>query len=280
MNEYENNIILLPEYKGINAKDKEKNKIKLPKEVANAGLSIVPYPTNKLNIPQRENMKSHVIPIHPSSVIMNGKSGQGKTNLLVNLMSRPEFYGPVNGKPYFDITFLFSPTSGGGDDLVRFLQIPQKRIFTKFSNTTLNDIVSKQKKLIEEKKDLLKVPKICIIFEDIQSCKSFMNGDCFLQCFLMNRHYNMSVYLLGQSWTKTPRACRLQANNIFFFPGSKSEHRLLVEEFNPPKMSKKEFHDLVDYATADDHSFLHINMREPPKTRFRKNLDMVLELQK
>lgn len=270
----------LPKFEGINKKDKEKNKIKLPKEVKSAGLSIIPYPTNKHKIKQRPNMESHIIPTHPSSVILNGKSGQGKTNLLVNLMTRPEFYGKINGKHYYDIIFLFSPTADGGDDLVKFLDIPEKRIFSHFSNETLDDIIAKQKKLVEEKNDLTKTPKICMIFEDIQSDKKFMNSKSFLKCFIMCRHYNMSTFLLSQSFTKTPRACRLQCNNVLFFAGSKSEHKLIVEEFCPPRMSKNEFSDLVDYATEGDHDFLHINMREPPKTRFRKNLDQILELQK
>lgn len=271
---------LFEEFKGLKNKGADNNRVKLPKEVKGAGLSIVPYPTNKHKVIQRPHMKENIIPSHPSRVIFNGKSGQGKTNLLVNLLSRPEFYGKHNGKGYFDIIFLFSPTAKGGDDLVKYLDIPEKRIFSDFSTHTLDEIVAKQKKIVENADDLLKTPKLLIIFEDIQSNKKFMNSDSFLQCFIMGRHFNTSIFLLGQSWTKTPRACRLQCSNVFFFAGSKSEHRLLVEEFNPPKMSKKEFHDLINYATNENYDFLHINMHEPFKTRFRKNLDQILELKK
>jgi hypothetical protein len=278
-NEEALNMIIFPEFQGFD--EKKKRKIKLPDETKKAGLKIVPYPTNKHKIKQRPNMENHVIPTHASAVIFNGKSGSGKTNLLVNIMSRPEFYGiDGSGKPYFDIVFLFSPTANGGDDLVRFLDIPKKRIFTEFDTTALDNIIATQKDLIEEKKDITKSPKMLIIFEDIQSDKKFMNSKSFLKCFIQCRHLNISTFLLSQSFTRTPRACRLQANNIFLFPCSRSERKLLIDEFTPPRLSKREFGDLIDHATSDDHSFLHINMREMPRTRFRKNLDEILKLQR
>lgn len=245
-------------------------------------LKIIPYPTNKQSIKQRPFMKANIIPKHSSSVIFNGRSGSGKSNLLINLMTRPEFYGrtkPDNEKTqYFDIIFLFSPTADGGDDLVRFLKIPPKRIITTMDTKILDNIIQKQKDLIASK-GLEKSPKILIIFEDIQSnAGKIMNSPSFLKCFIQARHLNISTFLLGQSWTKTPRACRLQANNIFFFPSSGSEVELLVKEFCPPHTSKKVFQELVEKATGDRYNFLHINMREPPDTRFRRNLDTILKI--
>ena len=57
----------------------------LPKEVKNNKdlLKIIAYKTNKHSINQRSLMKKNIIPQHPSSVIFNGRSGSGKSNLLV-----------------------------------------------------------------------------------------------------------------------------------------------------------------------------------------------------
>lgn len=253
------------------------DKLNLPKECKTAGLSIVAFPTDKHQIKQRPNMEADIIPRHSSSCIFNGKSGSGKSQLLVNLMTRPEFYGPINKKHYFDIIYVFSPTANGGDDLIKFLKIPEKQIYTEFEPEDLDKIVNTQKAFIE-KNGLLKSPKILVIFEDIQSNKKFMNSKSFLKCFIMARHLNISSFLMSQSWTRTPRACRLQANNIFFFPGSKSEHKLLVDEFNPPRLSKVEFNQLIDHATDGSYNFLHINNRAKPEEKFRKNLDEMLKL--
>ena len=51
----------------------------------------------------------------------------------------------------------------------------------------------------------------------------------------------------------------------------------LPEEFG---IIKKEFEDLIKHATKDRYNFLHINMREPPETRYRKNLDTILSINK
>lgn len=245
-------------------------------------LKIIPFPTNKKDIEQRPFMKEDIVPRHSSSVIFNGRSGSGKSNLLINLLSRPEFYGRTKPKDeksqYFDIIFLFSPTADGGDDLVRFLKIPEKRIFTHPDTKVLDNILKTQKDFIAEK-GLDKSPKILIIFEDIQSNNGrIMNSPSFLKCFIQARHLNVSTWLLGQSWTRTPRACRLQANNIFFFPSSGSEVELLVKEFCPPHTDKKQFQKLVEHATKEQYNFLHIQMRQPPEKRFRKNLDTILKI--
>jgi len=256
--------------------------VSLPKEAKKAGLKIVPYKTNKHNIKQRPYMKQHVIPTHPSSVIFNGRSGSGKSNLVVNLLTRPEFYGrtdPTNPKShYFDLIFLFSPTAHGGDDLVQHLQLPEKRIFTDFNLTALDDILSTQEGLIENK-GLLKAPKILLLLDDVQSDAAFLRSKQIKRIFIQNRHLNVSTWLCGQSFKLTPRCCRLQCNNLMFFPGSGSEMEILCEEFCPSGMSKKEFIKLIEHATSEPYQFLHINMREQPKTRYRKNLDTLLELE-
>ncbi len=246
-----------------------------PKECKTAGLCIVPYKTNKKKIKQRPMMEKAIIPKHPASVIFNGRSGSGKSNLIINLLTRPEFYGPPD-KGYFDIIYLFSPTAKS-DDLPEYLGLEDKRIFTDFDLGALDKIIETQEKIIH-KKGINKSPKILLLLDDIQSDAKFLRSKQIKRCFIQNRHLNISTWLAGQSFKLTPRCCRLQAMNVIYFPGSGSEIECLCEEFIPPKMSKKAFIDLINYATADRYNFLHIAMNEAPKTRFRKNLNEILEL--
>lgn len=267
-------------------------KYKIPKEAKEANLKIIPYKSDKDKIKQRPLMINDVIPRHASSVLFNGKSNSGKTQLLLNLVTRPHFYGKdckhtpdkpciagpgMNNCAYFDLVFLMSPTADGGDDLPKYLGIPEDRIFTEPSEETLKGIMETQKNLIQQY-GIAKSPKILVIMDDVQSDSRFLNSKPVLKAFIQNRHLNISTYLLGQSWTRTPRTCRLQANNIFFFKGSGSEHKLLIDEFCPAGMKKKEFAELVDYATSEPYSFLHINMRKPTETRYCKNLDEIIDL--
>jgi len=252
---------------------------KLPKSIQKAGLKIVPFETSKHKIKQRPNMEKNIIPKHPSSVIFNGRSGSGKSNLMVNLLTRPEFYGGKNH--YFDKVHLFSPTAGAMDDLCKHLidytPLERKDIHNEFDNDMLQDILDKQALEIDEK-GIDKADKALIILDDIQADQKFLRGKSIKKVFLMNRHHGVSTWLCGQSFNLTPRACRLQANNLFIFPCSKSEHKVLIDEFTPPNKTKKDMSDMLDYATRERYNFLHINMKEQPETRYRHNLDVILKL--
>lgn len=256
---------------------------KLPDNIRNLKtLEIVPFPTSKDKIKQRQCMTDNVLPRHPSSVIINGKSGSGKTQLLLSLMCRPECYGAdEKGKHYFDEIYLFSPTAGEMDDLVKhlldFTILSKDNIFNEFDESKLMKILDDQKKEIEEKK-FARSKKIAILLDDIQSSNVFLRSKTILKLFIMNRHYNISTFLCGQSFVKTPRSCRLQANNIFYFAGSKSETDKIIEEFAPPKLTKRDFEDLINQVLDEPYNFLHINMRVPWKIRYRKNLDTIIEI--
>ena len=237
-------------------------------------LTIKPLSTEKHNIKQNQLMDANIIPKHPSSVIFNGSSGSGKSTLLCNFLTKKQFFGNYFKKKNI---YLFSPT-GASDDLFQHIQLPEDNIIVDITNASyiLDDIMEEQKNVIDSK-GISKAEKILIIFEDIQSDARFMRSTEFKRCFLMNRHYGMSVWLCGQSFKLTPRSCRLQANNIFCFQPNGSEMEIIVDTYCPPGMNKKDFTKIVTHATSDDYSFLHINRRVPFKNRYRKNLDIILK---
>jgi len=253
----------------------------LPQGTDVKSFKITALKTSKDEIKQRNVMKDNIIPRHPSSCIMVGTSGSGKSVLMTRMLMMPQFYGRVNGKHYFDEIYLFSPTAGAMDDLCRYLidytPLKKENIFNEFDQKRLMDILDEQKKDIEEK-GIGKSRKLLILLDDIQADGAFLRSKTILKLFIMNRHYNTSVWLCGQSFNKTPRACRLQANNIFYFPGSKSETDLIIDEFSPPRIRKRDFEELVNEALESQYSFLHINMRCMWKERYRKNLDMLLRI--
>lgn len=270
MEKYQEQVVNPPTTDKKQDDDSQPNTGGTPVQLEGFSLEIRALPTDKSKIKQRVLMKKKIIPRHPASVIFNGSSGSGKSTLLLNLLTRKEFF-----KNYFDEVFLFSPT-GGSDDLFKHAKIPEKNIFMDIKESDLSKILKKQRERIEEK-GIRKAPKILIIFEDIQSNGKFMRSKSFLKSFIANRHYGVSTWLCGQSYTKTPRACRLQANNIFYFRGSGSELERISEEYCPPGMHKKKFADMVEDATREKHSFLHINMHDTFDKRYRKNLDTYLK---
>jgi hypothetical protein len=245
-----------------------------PDNLQNGLLDIKPIETQKHKIKQNQLMKKNIIPRHPSSVIFNGTSGSGKSTLLCNFLTKPQFFAKYFKKKNI---YLISPT-GASDDLFENLNLDDENIIVDINRDAqakLREIMDDQKEVIDSE-GIDKAEKVLIIFEDIQSNSRFMRSSEFLKCFLMQRHYGLSVWLCGQSFKLTPRSCRMQANNIFCFQPNGSEMEVIVESYCPPGASKKDFEALVSHATADDYSFLHINRRVPFKDRYRKNLSTIL----
>lgn len=241
-------------------------------------LKIEPLDTNKSKIKTTKNMDDGVIPRHPVSCMFVGKSGSGKTVLLLNLLTKKQFF-----KDFFDIMFLFSETAGfGGDDLYKHLDIPDDHIFkpNKQGVEQLNHIVKTQKKLIKDK-SIEKSPKILIIFDDIAHSTKFLKSDAYLLLHIANRHLNISCFSLVQSYVRIPRSCRCNIGCIFFFHGcTESEKEKLSEEHCPANFKWKEFLQVINHATDEKHSFMFVNKSVNMKQRYRKRLDTILELQK
>lgn len=271
------------DYMAYENKDKKKKQTSKPKEQNDDLLKILKFETNKSKIKLRPLQEQNIIPAHPFRLLLVGRSGSGKSMNLVNLMSRPHMYGrtnPNNKKSgYFDIVFLFSPTADGGDDLVEHLDLDESKVITdeKMFYPVLEHILKTQKGLID-KNGLLKAPRILVIFDDIQSAEKFIRSDLFVKCFIMGRHYNMSVIACGQSWTRFPRIVRLQASNIMLYPSSGSEVELLCDEYCPPNKTKNQFRELIRYATDQPYQFLHINNQVTADKKYRKNLDVILSI--
>ena len=236
-------------------------------------LKIHKIKTAKNKIPQRLLMRKNIIPTHPSSVIFNGKSGSGKSTLLANFLTRKEFF-----KDYYDEIYLISPTAAS-DDIFQDLKIPADRIDVSLDIKFLEEILTKQKDRIEKKKKKIHlVEKVLIIFDDCQSNSRYMKNKSFLKSFIANRHFGVSTWFCSQSFNLTPRACRLQANNLFIFKPSGSEMEILAKEFCPPGVKWREFERKIAPVFEKRHAFLHINQRAEFADRYRENLDMMIDI--
>lgn len=246
-------------------------------------LKIKPLKTNKSKIKINSMMESHVIPKHPSSVMFCGKSGSGKTMLLLNLLTNKQFYGS-----YFDLIFLFSETAkSGGDDLYKEhcganspCHIPEDHIFEPNAEglAQLDHIIKTQKKIVKQK-GLDYAPKILVLFDDIAHSYKFLASRQYLLLHIANRHLNISTFSLTQSYVKIPRSCRCQVSAIaFFHGGTNTERTRLSEEHTPSGWDEKRFLGMINHACSSKYSFLFINKHDDEKTRYRKNLDTVLQL--
>ena len=227
-------------------------------------LDIKKIETNKANINQVPNAEAGLIPEHPFRWYLCGASHSGKTNLLLNLLSRTEFY-----KDYFDI-YVISPTAGELDDSYKVLNLPKERYF--YPNImVLQRLFEIQQQKIQEEGT---VKPVLLVLDDCISYKQFINHKDFLKLFCMGRHYQCSIIATSQAYHRLPKSCRLQCSAISFFRGSQKEVEVIVEDFCPAGLSKRQFTKVVNSTTTEKYSFLQIDLsKSVDKGRYRKGFN-------
>lgn len=252
-------------------------------------LKIEKVETNKDKVFQRYLMEKNVIPRHPGVSVFVGSIASGKTTLLHNLLQKPQFYGPSpegqkDGKikPYFDVIFLLTGSDDDMyDDLIKTKIIKEQHV--KFDPTAedIKRILDVQQKTIKEK-GLSKAPKVLIILEDIMDNVKLMNSSAFRTLFIKPRQNNLSVFVMSQYINLIPKSLRQQAINLMIFPQNRAGNDIIVDQFTPGNMNKKEFMKLIEQATeqrdGETHPFLHINRRVKVSERFRRNLNKIINL--
>lgn len=255
--------------------DIPQSKEKERKTESKSSVKIEPIETKKSLIKQPNCSINGTLPKHPFRLYIVGASGSGKTNCLVNLLKRKEFY-----KGYFDDIFVFSMTAMSGlDDSYDDLEIDESH-FLPPEERYIQEIFRLQKLELKKLKDISKLSKILFVMDDVQSYQKFVGSEYFLKMYLMGRHLNISIVLCGQSYTKLPRACRLNCSALMYFKGSQNETLHLAEDYQCPNLSKKQMVNMINYATEKKYSFLFIDLFRDLECRYKKNLDEVIDINK
>jgi len=227
--------------------------------------------------------------------ILSGPSKSGKTNLA--RWSLDKYYTNGRGKSWFDEIYLLSPTANIDYCWADLKGLKPKNRITNPTPQLLLKILNDQKKDIQGStsdmaaqrmssaqlsKRKQKAKKVLIIFDDAIAESKMINSKEFLKVFVAGRHYGISSMVMTQSYVKVPRSVRLQATHVSMFPSRSSEIERLYSEHGPKELNKKDFTELVQFATRPNEEepfpFLFVDCFAPPKTRFRRGFINVLEI--
>jgi len=232
--------------------------------------------TEKSKTPLRACMKDGIMPRFPFSMMISGRSGSGKTNCLINILTNPHLL-----KDYFHFTVVFSPTAGKYDDSYKSLKLPPENFKTDFGPDDLNALIESRKTLIDKKgiEWVVKNSRVLVIMDDVIASRDFLNSPEALKMFALLRHYQVSIIILMQSYNKLPRALRINSNATIVFPSTQSEVEVLLDEITPAGLQKKQFQKVIEYCTEGRYDFLYINNHGETGKRIRKNLDEVIDLE-
>lgn len=233
--------------------------------------------TKKSDLPQSPFMEAEIINKFPSLTLCIGRSGSGKSNVVGNMLTKKEFM-----KDFFDEIYLFSPTAKS-DDLVEHLKLKDDHIIEKLDEsaiTKLNKIVDDNTEKIKKNgiAATAKNSKILILCDDCISEKVFIKSNILARLATAGRHALISTIISSQSYTRVPRVIRLQTQGLIVFPSSNDEIELLAEDLCPAGMSRKDFLELIKFATSERYSFLFVNNHaKDPRTKFRKKFSEIIE---
>lgn len=205
---------------------------------------------------------------HPFRLGIVAPSRSGKTNLLVNLLLRNDFY-----RKYFHYIYVWTPTFFD-DDKWRLVELPEEQIFTEYNEADLQRVVNKQLEHTNK--------RALYIFDDCISEKGvFTNtyGTLLSKLVFRGRHWNISLCFVSQSYKAISRGFRVNMTGwIFFAIGNKQEIMKIAEE-NSGLMSKEEFLRIFKEATLEPYSFMYINYQEAdPKKQYRKRFSEIMSV--
>ena len=224
-----------------------------------------------------EHLRNQDIPGFPSTILLVGRPGSGKTNVLMNLLLNKQFWFG-----FYDKVYLCGPTIEN-DKLYKNIKVKDDQKVTKQDEflPKLEEWIENQTQ--EVKRDPAGAPKCLFVFEDITSFyNTLQNKPAFSRCFNQIRHLKSTAVAMVHKFKAFNRTCRMCAQHILAWPVNQSDVDQLYEEYGGVDMNKKQFRTMFSYATEKTEDcpkpFLYINMMVPEKDRFRRNFTQILHV--
>ena len=210
------------------------------------------------------------LPKKSFAMLITGKPGSGKTNLLLNLITK-------KGKCFnrkFDKVYIYSPSLGTIKDDDPFELIPDDQ---KFEGATLENIEG----MLSAIKD--SGEKVLIILDDVIAetrGKGNMAVENLLQKIFFNRRHlcgsggNASVIATSQTYNKIcPKLRKSASHYIFYENRHKKEQESIFEEII--LLPQKEYLDVFRYVFNKKFNFMYIDTTKGIDDMIYKNFNQL-----
>lgn len=226
-----------------------------------------------------EHLQNKHIPGFPTTVVAVGEPGSGKTNCLMNLLTREDMW-----KGFYDRIYYLGPTIKS-DKLYQHLNIPKDQIVTEQEEFIPKLVEWTTRQVEEVERDAAKAPKCLFIFEDITSYyHTAQSSPDFAKCFNTIRHHKASAYANIHKLKALNRTARMACRHVMVWPVNKSEIMQLYDDYGPKNLSKWDFMVLCKHAWTPDPQnekpFLYINKYADESERFRRCFTHIFDLTK
>jgi len=196
----------------------------------------------------------------PMRLLIVGKSQlSGKTNLILNLLLRNEFY-----RNKYDGQNIFIVTNNKLDNKLKILRkekdIGDENVM-EFDEEDLEDLYEQlEDEFLQDVADKKKPSNKLIIFDDVAYSGGLKNKTAgIISKIVMNgRHANISSIFTTQKYSLVSTGVRSNVTGAILFNTSQKELELISEDMNYLE-NKKDFIKLFRKTTEKKNSFLVVN---------------------
>ena len=206
---------------------------------------------------KRDNhpLKYTFFPSLPMRMLIVAPSNSGKSNLLKNMLLRPEFgYRDYFTDPKTNALnyFVFSRTLGADHTLDSLVdQLPKFHAYREWDDTIIRDIMEYSRSKTDR--------GVMLILDDMITDANAFNkrsGNLLNELAFMGRHHKVSFIITSQSYTSIQRPIRINTSAIIAFNlKNKREEEAFLNEQN----IWENIRDLYMIATSHKYGFLYLN---------------------
>jgi len=208
----------------------------------------------------------------PFRLLIIGKSQlSGKSNLILNLMLRPEYYGDdFKGENIY----IVSPSVKNDDKLKKFIEvkdIPEENIMMEYDEEVLKELYKMIQQDYEEAvADKKKPENTLVVFDDVSHSGDLKTkkGGIINKMFMNGRHILLSTLITSQKYSDISTGARENATGLMVFDCSNKQLELIETDHNILD-SKKQFNKLFRDITSVKHDFFVINYTNPKEHRYQ-----------
>ena len=212
------------------------------------------------------------------NLVINGYSGSGKTNLLINILHRRAKDGKRQSlRKVFDSVIIVSPTLKSLANNI-FEDLEDKKKFTKFDDAMLDgleQILDEMKEKEEEDGDKYFT---LLILDDVGSqIKNNKRTEARFSSIVQNRRHLgsgcLSIISIVQKHKNMPISIRSNLTHyITFLPKNQLEKESIFTEY--VSLPKKHMNDFFNFFFQNKFDNLLIDMSSPP-FKFYRNFNKV-----
>ena len=217
------------------------------------------------------------VPKLPTRAILCGASGEGKTHLLSELITKAY-------KGCFEAIYLWSPSAHidpAYEDIRKLVETKIKPDyqwwFDYYDPEDLQAVIDEQTGIIRlmQEEGRKKMYSIAVIVDDFSDTPAFTRSSKQLwSLFARGRHIFASTFLLSQRWRSLAPICRLNLSVAYLHRmRNTKDPEALAEELGGDR-GKEEF--LHAYKTAindEPYSYLMVNLLAPQNKQWRIRQD-------